>query len=232
MSRRPRRNHTPAFKAKVALAAIKGDRTAGAAGGAVRRPPQSDHVVEGAARGRRSRCVRFRRRQRRRAAGRRREVAARQDRRADAGERFFGGSARQSRFAERKAMIDREHDLPITKQAEVLRHQPWQCLLSAAPGAGSRPRDHATSRPAASGVSFRRLADVARPAGRRGVQDRPSSREDADAADGDRGALSPSAHDEARARAQDLSISAARHAAITRPNQVWAMDISVPQQAA
>ena len=27
MRRRPRRNHTPAFKAKVALAAIKGDRT-------------------------------------------------------------------------------------------------------------------------------------------------------------------------------------------------------------
>ena len=27
MNRRPRRNHTPAFKAKVALVAIKGDRT-------------------------------------------------------------------------------------------------------------------------------------------------------------------------------------------------------------
>ena len=27
MNRRPRRNHTPTFKAKVALAAIKGDRT-------------------------------------------------------------------------------------------------------------------------------------------------------------------------------------------------------------
>ena len=27
MKRRPRRNYTPAFKAKVALAAIKGDRT-------------------------------------------------------------------------------------------------------------------------------------------------------------------------------------------------------------
>jgi transposase len=27
MSKRPRRNHTPAFKAKVALAAITGDRT-------------------------------------------------------------------------------------------------------------------------------------------------------------------------------------------------------------
>jgi transposase len=27
MNRRPRRNHSPAFEAKVALAAIKGDRT-------------------------------------------------------------------------------------------------------------------------------------------------------------------------------------------------------------
>jgi transposase len=27
MNRRPRRNHTPAFKAKVALAGVKGDRT-------------------------------------------------------------------------------------------------------------------------------------------------------------------------------------------------------------
>ena len=27
MAKRPRRNHTPAFKAKVALAAVKGDRT-------------------------------------------------------------------------------------------------------------------------------------------------------------------------------------------------------------
>ena len=27
MSRRPRRNHTPAFKTKVAIAAVKGERT-------------------------------------------------------------------------------------------------------------------------------------------------------------------------------------------------------------
>jgi len=27
MSRRPRRNHSPAFKAKVAIAALKGDKT-------------------------------------------------------------------------------------------------------------------------------------------------------------------------------------------------------------
>ncbi len=29
MSKRPRRNHAPAFKAKVALAAIKGEKTLG-----------------------------------------------------------------------------------------------------------------------------------------------------------------------------------------------------------
>ena len=49
------------------------------------------------------------------------EGAARQDRRADAGERFFGRCARQGRPAERKAMIDRDHDLPLTRQAELLR---------------------------------------------------------------------------------------------------------------
>src|SRR5260221_14585223 len=66
-----------------------------------------------------SRCVRSRR-QGSRAASHRREVAACQDRRADAGERFFGRSARQSRFAERKAMIEAAHDLAITKQAKAL----------------------------------------------------------------------------------------------------------------
>jgi hypothetical protein len=55
MSRRPRRNHTPGFKAKVALAAIKGDRTlaqleGGAAdvlgpGGNGAAPPPAHHAV-------------------------------------------------------------------------------------------------------------------------------------------------------------------------------------------
>ena len=35
MSRRPRRNHSAAFKAKVALAAIRGEKTLGGAGPAV-----------------------------------------------------------------------------------------------------------------------------------------------------------------------------------------------------
>src|SRR5438477_13081349 len=75
--------------------------------------------MESAARGRGCRCFRSRW-QRRGAANRRREVAACKDRRADAGERFFGRSARQSRFAERKAMIEPAHDLAISKQAKAL----------------------------------------------------------------------------------------------------------------
>ena len=60
--------------------------------------------------------------------------ALRQDRRVDAGERFFRKCAHQGRgphgqvfvrgveggTAERKAMIDREHAVPIQKQAKVL----------------------------------------------------------------------------------------------------------------
>ena len=57
------------------------------------------------------------------------------------------------------------------------------------------------------------------------MQDRPSSCEDADEADGDRGALSPSADDEARAGAQDYPYLLCGME-ITRPNQVWAMDIT------
>ena len=63
-------------------------------------------------------------------------------------------------------------------------HQPWQCLLSR-----TRPTPEAdlaimpTSRPAASGISFRRLRMLQGLLVPRG-EDRPSSRQDADAADG------------------------------------------------
>ena len=49
MSRRPRRNHSPAFKAKVALAAVKGDRTIAQLAEHFRRSPQPDHGLEIAA---------------------------------------------------------------------------------------------------------------------------------------------------------------------------------------
>ncbi len=54
-----------------------------------------------------------------RAAGGR-ENAAREDRTVDAGERFFVRSARQSRSAERKAMIDRTHSLPVSRQTRLV----------------------------------------------------------------------------------------------------------------
>ena len=166
MSRRPRRNHTPAFKARVALAAIKGDRTLAQLAEQFDVHPNQITSWKAQLEERGSRRVRSRWGQRNRAAGRRREVAACQDRRADAGERFFGRSARQGRFVERKAMIDRCARSVDHQPSGSPEHQPWQCLLSATSGAGRRPHDHAASRPAASGVPFRGLADVARPAGR------------------------------------------------------------------
>ena len=111
MSRRPRRNHTAGFKAKVALAAIKGDRTLAQLAEQFDVHPNQITSWKAQLEGGAAHVF---------GPGGRREVAARQDRRADAGERFFGRSARQSRFAERKAMIDREHDLAIAKQAEAL----------------------------------------------------------------------------------------------------------------
>ena len=54
--------------------------------------------------------------------------------------------------------------------------------------------------------------------------------EDANEADGDRGALSPSAHDQARA-GHKIYPYLLRGIAITRPNQVWAMDITYTPMA-
>src|SRR5258708_31766747 len=76
--------------------------------------------MEGAAPGRGCRGVRVCGGHRSQSAAGRREVTPCQDRRADAGERFFGSRGRQSGFAERKAMIMREHDLPIAKQVKAL----------------------------------------------------------------------------------------------------------------
>jgi putative transposase len=117
MTKRPRRNHTPAFKAKVALAAVKGEKTlaelaqqfdihpnqitqwkaqlldgaAGVLGSDSRgdsQGPAVDLTVLHAKIG---------------------ELTLEND--------FLAG---QGGFAERKAMIDRSHDLPITRQARML----------------------------------------------------------------------------------------------------------------
>ena len=100
-------------------------------------------------------------------------------------------------IAERKAMIDREHDLPVTKQAEDCAHQPWSVYYRARPVSAT---DLEVMR------RLDRLHLEFPFAGSRMLQGLLN----ADAADGDRGALLPSAYDEAGAGPEDLPVSAAR----------------------
>ncbi len=105
-------------------------------------------------------------------------------------------------------MIDRAHDLPIPKQAEAPNISRGSVYYLPRP---VPPKDLALMQrldQAASVVSLRRFANAAcwLP-----MQDRPPACQNANAADGDRGALPPSAHHPTRARPQDLSVSAARY---------------------
>eukprot|EP01035_Chromulina_nebulosa_P039518 gene39519-53435_t len=97
MTRRRRRNHCPAFKAKVALAAIRGEQTLVELSQQFDVHARSSNGKTSSLRGR-----------------------SMQDWRADAGERFFGRSARQGGTAGRKELIDREHILSVTRQAKPL----------------------------------------------------------------------------------------------------------------
>lgn len=119
MTRRPRRNHSPAFKAKVALAAIRGEQTL------VELSQQfdvhanqikqwKDQLLEGAT------GVFGDEAKTEPASNRRCQNAARQDRRIDTGERFFIRCARQGGIAGRKEMINRQHKLSVVRQAKLL----------------------------------------------------------------------------------------------------------------
>src|SRR5215212_3714902 len=121
MTKRTRRTHAAAFKAKVALAAIKGETTLAELTQQYDVHPSQitawkGQLVEAAAG-----LFRLWRGGIRPTAGDRCEDAARQDRGADPGERFFVRCAQQSRPAERKAMIDRSHELPLSRQAMLLQ---------------------------------------------------------------------------------------------------------------
>ena len=97
-------------------------------------------------------------------------------------------------------MIDREHDLPITKQTKVLKISRGSVYylprpVSSADLAIMRRLDQLHLEfPFAGSRMLRGLLAA------EGVQDRPPACQNADAADGDRGALPPPAHYEAGAR--------------------------------
>jgi len=132
-------------------------------------------------------------------AGSRCDAAARQDRRADAGERFFGRCAWEGQsVAERKAMIDRGHALPMSAQARQLGISLGSIYYLTRPVSD---RDLTIMRRigAASAVPVRRQPDAARsaPAGER--ERWPAACRDADEADRAGGALPTPEHVEAGA---------------------------------
>ncbi|MCD1645657.1 IS3 family transposase [Aurantimonas coralicida] len=122
MTERPRRNHNPAFKAKVALAAVRGEKTLAELAQQFDVHPNQitqwrSQLLEGAAGvfGPEAAAI---------AAAPTVDVKTLH---AKIGELtlandFLGRRARQGRtVAERKTMIDRSHDLPIARQARELR---------------------------------------------------------------------------------------------------------------
>jgi hypothetical protein len=72
-------------------------------------------------------------------------------------------------------MIDRSHDLSITKQARALNISRGSVYYLPRPVPEADLAIMRRLDQLASGVPLRRFADVARPIGFRGVQDRPSA---------------------------------------------------------
>ena len=126
MTKRTRRNHTPGFKAKVALAAMKGDKTLAELAQLFDVHPNQitqwrSQVLEGAAG-----LFGADRGETKAAPSVDLKALHAQDRRRLKPWRtiFFRRGAHQGGIAERKAMIDREHDLPISRPGRGARRQP------------------------------------------------------------------------------------------------------------
>ncbi|MGZ9093107.1 MAG: IS3 family transposase [Rhodoplanes sp.] len=119
MTKRLRRNHTAAFKAKVALAAVKGDKTLAELAQQFDVPPNQittwkGQLLDGAAGvfGQEKSEAKEAAVDLKALHAKIGELTLEND--------FLGRRAHESGFAERKAMIDRTHDLSIARQAKVL----------------------------------------------------------------------------------------------------------------
>ncbi|WP_271527542.1 IS3 family transposase [Bradyrhizobium sp. CCBAU 25338] len=121
MSRRTRRHHAPAFKAKVALAAIKGEMTLAQL--AEHFDVHPNQITQWKAQLQEAAADVFGPGGGNRMSEPAVDVKALHAKigKLTLENGFFRRRAQQSRPAERKAMIDREHNLPITRQAEVLK---------------------------------------------------------------------------------------------------------------
>ena len=156
------------------------------------------------------------------------EGASRQDRRELTLENdFLEGALTKAGLVERKAMIDREHDLPISPAGRGARRQPRLPVYYKLPPTSAedlrtmRRLDELHPRlPVCGQPDAARLPE---PGGR---LDRQASRGEPDEAHRDRSHLSPSEHQQTRARPQDLPLLAAQVEDRERADQAWAMDIT------
>ena len=153
MSKRPRRNHAPAFKAKVALEALKGEQTLVELAQRYQVHPNQitewkkqllEHAADVFSKDRKART------------GSECEGSSRQDRAVVDGERFFIRRARSHRRCERKAMIDKEDRSSRDTAMRYSGSEQIWCLLHA--GAAEREGDGADApdRRDPSGVSVLR----------------------------------------------------------------------------
>nr|ART40260.1 K399 [uncultured bacterium] len=152
------------------------------------------------------------------------EGVACQDRGIDVGERFFSRCPRQSWPAERKAMIDRDHPLPVTRRAKALSLSRSTVYYRPRPVSGAdlvhQRRINALhlEHPFAGSRMLRELLQEGVTLGRKHVATLMRRM----------GIEAPYRKPNTSRRAQGAVIYPylLRHLRVERPNQVWAMDIT------